>query len=88
MAKRPTYNELARLKKRIAKLKGVEHGLRENHSALWVKTKELGALNPCGMKSAITQNKIEDPPEYHYEIIGQAHCCFRLLLPSIRMGPK
>ena len=49
MAKKPTYNQLAqqvkRLEKRIAKLKGVEQGPREKHAVLKFKTKELREVN-------------------------------------------
>ncbi len=49
MAKKPTYNQLAqqvkRLEKRLATLKGVEEQLRDKHTALKAQTKELREVN-------------------------------------------
>jgi DNA-binding CsgD family transcriptional regulator len=58
MAKKPTYNQLAqqvkRLEKRVAKLKGVEEELRDKHAALKLKTKELRELNRA-LRALVTQ---------------------------------
>ena len=58
MTKEPTYKQLeqkvTRLEKRVAKLNGVEKELREKHSALKVKTKELGELHRS-LRALLTQ---------------------------------
>jgi DNA-binding CsgD family transcriptional regulator len=58
MTKKPTYKQLEqqvkRLEKRVAKLKGVEEELREKHSSLKAKTKELRELNRA-LRALLTQ---------------------------------
>jgi DNA-binding NarL/FixJ family response regulator len=59
MAKKPTYNQLAqqvkRLEKRVAKLKGVEEKLRDKHAALKAQTKEIREVNRA-LRALLTQS--------------------------------
>jgi DNA repair exonuclease SbcCD ATPase subunit len=59
MAKKPTYNQLAqqvkRLEKRVAKLKGVEEKLRDKHAGLKAQTKELREVNRV-LRALLTQS--------------------------------